>query len=183
MRSRTTDYLFVGALAIAGVFFLQFVHRPAVRGVESKSRRLMATEAEICKSDDFTRGLDDLERYLQEFEQALADLDRLVPGHIDSDERVREITGVASRCGLAATSIRPDQPVPRGSVMVHPLTVKVCGGYEQIVRFLFEVESLPRHTRVTQLTIQREEETPGRLRAEIQLTSHSAAREETGARS
>ncbi|MBI4880907.1 MAG: type 4a pilus biogenesis protein PilO, partial [Planctomycetes bacterium] len=181
MRSRTTDYAFVGALALAGVLYLQLVHRPAVRGVDAKSRRLMSTQAEICKSDDFTRGLDDLERYLQEFEQALADLDRLVPGHIDSDDRVREITGVASRCGLSPTSIRPDQPVPRGSVMVHPLTVKVCGGYEQIVRFLFEAESLPRHTRVTQLTIEREPEAPARLLAEIELTSHSVARDAAGA--
>lgn len=173
MRSRVSDYVFLGALAVAGVLFLQLIYRPAVELVEGKGRRLRTTQAEILKSEDFTRGLDDLERYLEEFQVAIADLDRLVPRRLDNDDRLREISSVISGCGLLADSIRPDPPVPIGSLTTHPLTVKVVGEYAQIVQFLFEAESLPRHTRVTQLAVEHSLGRPGVLGAEIELTSYS----------
>jgi Tfp pilus assembly protein PilO len=178
MRSRVSDYVFVGALAIAGLLFLQCFYRPAVLEVEDRGRRLRTTRAEILKSEDFIRGLQDLEQYLDEFKLAIADLDRLVPRRIDNDDRLREVSSVIRTCGLRADSIRPEAPAPTGPLTIHPLIVKVVGSYEQIVRFLFEAESLPRHTRITRLSI---EHAPGRgaeLAAEIVLTSFSVG--ETG---
>ncbi|MFH0945825.1 MAG: type 4a pilus biogenesis protein PilO [Planctomycetota bacterium] len=180
MRSRCSDYVFVGVLAVAGVLFLQFLYRPAVAEVEGKGRRLRTTQAEILKSEDFTRGLDDLERYLEEFQVAISDLDRLVPRRLDTDDRLREISSVISGCGLLADSIRPDPPLPKGSLTIHPLTVKVVGDYAQIVRFLFQAESLPRHTRVTQLAVEHSLGRPGVLGAEIELTSYSVGSVDEG---
>ena len=173
MRSRASDYLFLGGLAVAGLVFLQVFYRPAVEQAENKGRRLRTTQAEILKSEDFTRGLKDLEQYLEEFKLAINDLDRLVPRRIDNDDRLREVSSVIRSCGLRADSIRPEAPAPKGPLTIHPLTVRVAGSYEQIVRFLFAAESLPRHTRVTHLSVEHSLDRRGDLGAEIELTSFS----------
>lgn len=180
IRGRAADVLYVVVLAAAGLLYMQLAYRPAKGDVDSKSRRLRTTRAEICKSDDFTRGLDDLERYLREFKEAIAQLDRLVPASIDGDARLREIDEVVRRCGLRSRSIRPDPPVPHGPVTAHPLTITVSGTYEQIVRFVFEVESLPRHTRATRISVEHELERDADLRAQIELTSFSVGADTGG---
>ncbi|MFG0318159.1 MAG: type 4a pilus biogenesis protein PilO [Planctomycetota bacterium JB042] len=179
---RASDLAYVAGLVLAGLTYVQLFYRPAAAEVESQSRRLRTTRAEICKSDDFTRGLDDLERYLSEFRDALAELDRLVPTSVDGDARLREIDAVVGACGLRSRSIRPDPAQPQGPVTAHPLTITVSGSYEQIVRFLFEVESLPRHTRATRITLEPELERDAPLRAQVELTSYSVASESGGNR-
>jgi len=173
MRGRTADIAFVAALVVIGGVYFQAIYRPAARSVRSQSLRLLTTRAEIVKSDDFTSGLEDLERYLREFQEAIADLDRLVPSHIDGDDRLREINGVVQACGLKSRSIRPDPAVPFGPVTAHPLTITVSGTYEQILGFLFQAEALPRLTRATQVSVEHDLEQSHALRAQIELTTFS----------
>lgn len=173
MKARLADYVFVSLLATAGLLYLQLVHLPSLKELKAQGRLLATTRAEILKSEDFIRGLDDLERYLREFEQAIADLDRLVPQRLDADDRLREISSLVLDCGLRADSIRPDAPHARGAVTSHPLSIKVSGSYAAVSRFLAAAESLPRHSRVTELTLQHSLEQKGALGAEIELTSYS----------
>lgn len=183
-RRRLLDYGFVAALGAVGALHLRFIHRPAVREVAELGHRLNETRAEICRSEDFTRGLADLERYLKDFEDSLGELDRLVPEHGDGDDRVREIAAVVGRFGLSANSIRPDPAEPSGTVSAHPLTVKLSGGFAQLLAFLFEVERLPRHTRVTRLSLRSEVDrrgTGGTVAGEVELTAYSVAAETGGA--
>jgi Tfp pilus assembly protein PilO len=180
MTRRTTDMLFLGGLVVLSAAFLQFVFRPALAAESALRTELMATRASISRADDFTRGLEDLERYLREFENALAALDELVPRRIDADERVREVSGVVTACGLAANSIRPDPGKPKGPIVQHPLTVKVTGDYASVLRFVSAVESLPRHTRATRLTLENDAGAPGPLRVEVELTAFSVGGDAEG---
>ncbi len=177
MKWRAADSVFTGVLLGASWLYIQFVFLPKSAGLSDRLERLRTTQAQILKSDDYARGLEDLERCLDEFGEAIAELDRLVPDRLDGDLRLREISGVARECGLVARSIRPDAPVPKGAVVAHPLTVHVSGQYEQILRFLFAAESLARHTRVTLVTVE-QEDADGNLRAKVELTSYSVERED-----
>jgi Tfp pilus assembly protein PilO len=180
MKWRAADYAFITALLCVSGTYIQFVFLPASRALGSRVERLRSTQAKILKSDDYARGLDDLERYLVEFGDAIAELDRLVPERLDGDGRLREISRVAKECGLVARSIRPDAATLRGAVTAHPLTIHVTGRYEQVLRFLFAAESLARHTRVTLVTIEQDGDLPGALKAKIELTSYSVERMEAG---
>lgn len=173
MKGRVSDYVFLALLALSGILYLQLLYRPAVSEMEKLGRRVRTSHAEILKSEDFTRGLEDLELYLEEFETAINELDRLVPRRFDTDDRLREISSVVKGCGLRADSIRPDQPVPTGAITAHPLSVRVSGSFEQIGLFLHQAESLPRHTRVTNFSVEHSSERHGELAAEIELTSYS----------
>lgn len=173
MRGRASDYIFLGGMFLVGLVFFKVFYQPAMKEVDMSSIRLRSTMAEISKSEDFTRGLEDLQKYLDEYEGAIADLDRLVPGRINRDARLREINDMVTSCDLRSRSIRPDPSVDLGNVTAHPLTIVISGSYEKIVRFLFEAESLPRYTRVTRMTVEPHREQAGMLVAEIELTSYS----------
>jgi Tfp pilus assembly protein PilO len=182
MKRGNADIAFaLGMLAFAlGV--VQFVLRPTLAAVRSREEQLLATSTDIVRSEDFTRGLDDLARHLADFEAELEVLDRLVPRSSDADTRVREVAALAERCGVRTSSIRPDPPIPRGSVIAHPLAVKVVGDYPSIERLLFELESSPRHSRVTQFVVERVDPGGGdaKIKADIELTAYSIDVSSTG---
>ncbi|MBL8765741.1 MAG: type 4a pilus biogenesis protein PilO [Planctomycetes bacterium] len=173
MKLRPTDALTLGVILVGAVAWGVLGVRPIAERIASLERERDATRLSIARGDDFVRGLDDLQTYLTEFEQALADLDRLVPERVDATARLNEINAVAMRCGLRPSMVRPDQPQPRGAIIAHPITVRVSGDYEHLLRFIFDVESLPRHTRVTRLDVEAEPLGAGSVLAQLELTAYS----------
>lgn len=174
--ARSRHWMFAVGLGLLAVLYAQFAARPALNDLSAKRARLVATRAEISRGDNFTRGLEDLARYLEEFKSALSELDRLVPKAADSDVRVRDVNAIGERLGLAVTQIRPDPPTPRGDITAHPLTIHVRGNYPQLETFLYEVESLARLSRVTRCEVSRVEGATGDIvNAEVELTSFSVS--------
>lgn len=174
MRTRPIDLAFGAALTLLGAAHFLLVYRPSVRRADSLAAEIQSINAEICRSEDFTRGLEDLERYLSDFEESLAALDRLVPEKFDSDERIRDVDRLARTLGLRTRSIRPDPPRREGSVTLHPMSLAVAGSFADVLRFVQAAESLPQLTRATSITI--EPERGGRaLEAKLELTSFSLA--------
>lgn len=173
---RSQRWVFAVGLGLLAVLYAQFGARPALNDLSAKRARLVATRAEIARGENFTRGLEDLARYLEEFKNALSELDRLVPKAADSDVRVRDVTAIGRRLGLAVTRIRPDPPSPRGDITALPLTIHVRGSYPQLEAFLFEVESLARLSRVTRCEVTRVESSQdGAVDAEVELTSFTVS--------
>jgi Tfp pilus assembly protein PilO len=173
MKLRTTDALVFCAILVGAVAWGVLGVRPIAQRIAALERERDTTRLSIARGDDFVRGLDDLQTYLADFEQALADLDRLVPAQVDATARLNEINAVAMRCGLKPSMVRPDQPLPRGAIIAHPITVRVAGDYEHLLRFIFDVESLPRHTRVTRLDVAAEPTRSGVVDAQLELTAYS----------
>ena len=176
MRLRPTDVAFGGGLVAASLLYGLLVLKPLLHESGQIKARLATTERNIEQGLDFTEGLEDVRLYITEFEESLAELDKLVPQQFDSDRRIQLITTVIKECGLRDDSIRPDPSQPRGAVVAHPLTVKVVGGYPQLVDFLHRAESLPQFTRVTRLVVQQDNASTGVL-AEVELTSYSVGDE------
>lgn len=170
-------WMFVAALGGTALVFGQFALRPALAEIASKKMQLVKMRGEIARADDFTRGLDDLSRYLHEFSIALDELDRLVPKETDADARVSEVTTIARALDLTVTSVRPDPAVPKNGITAHPLTIRLRGAYLAIEKFLYSVEGLERHSRVTRCQIDRADKTgtDPTVVAQIELTSFSLA--------
>ncbi len=176
---RIADWAFAVSVLLIGVAFFLLVYRPQLRAIDATKRRIVATYGEISRSQEFMRGLEDLESYLRDFESALSGLDRLVPAKTGSGDRFSDITELAGRCGLHDSQVRPDSPVPNGSIVTHPIKANLLGTYAEVQRFLFEAEALERHTRVTRFTVRKMEPgqknapDPGMVTAEVELTTYS----------
>jgi len=179
---RSHRWMFALGLGLLAVLYAQFAARPALEDLAERRARLVATRAEIARGDNFTRGLEDLARYLDEFATALSELDRLVPKAADSDVRLRDVNAIGQRLGLAVTKIRPDPPTPRGEITAHPLTIHVRGTYPQLENFLYEVESLARLSRVTRCEVSRADASnlDASIDAEVELTSFSVSAADGG---
>lgn len=159
------------AASIAG--YLQLAWKPARAERAALAVRLDRVESEISRSEQFTAGVADLQRYLAEFEDALTSLDRMVPERIDEDDLIQDATTVLSDCGLREDSIRRGEPAPQDGVTAHSIHVVASGSYKDLVRFLFAVEALPRYTRVTEISIERAVDRPNMVRASLDVTSYS----------
>jgi Tfp pilus assembly protein PilO len=180
MKLRPTDIAALCGILAAGVAWGYFGVRPIAKRISAIERDCSSTRLAIARGDDFVRGLDDLQSYLTDFEQALTDLDRLVPPQVDNTARLNEINTVAMQCGLSTSMVRPDSAQPRGAVTAHPITVSIEGDYEHLLRFIFDVESLPRHTRVTRLEMSVDPATGRDVDAKLELTAYSVDSEEGG---
>jgi Tfp pilus assembly protein PilO len=175
-------WMFVTALGVTALLWAQFGLRPTLAAIGSKKQLLVTSRGEISRGENFTRGLDDLTRYLNEFAATLDELDRLVPKEIDSEARVNEVNAIAQQLALPVTSVRPDPPVPHNGITAHPLTIGIRGEYLAIEKFLYAIENLEQHSRVTFCQIQRADKSSdaATIVATIELTSYSLAGEAGG---
>lgn len=172
MNRRVFDVAVAAFSLVAGFAYFQWVWKPIREDRREIAERIRRTMADIAKSEQYTRGKEELQRYLEEFEDALAQLDRLVPTHTDVHERVREGSALVQQCGLRDDAIIPKEPLENGAVTAHPVTFTLTGDYSGLMRFLFEAEALERYTRVTRLQV-KPGEREGELQIEVDLTSYT----------
>lgn len=172
---RMQSSLFVGVLVVGALGVTQFLIRPSYRKLAEKKARVQETKRDIARGTQFTSGLDQLELYLAEFQAALDELDRLVPADDNQSARMREVFDIASPLGIKASGAQPEPPIPLGDLVALPIRFELVGPYEAIEKFLFDVEALPRHSRVTRCTIEpaKDVATGTEVRAEIELTQYS----------
>lgn len=172
-RRRWIDVLLGAGLVGVVLGYMQLGWRPMARARAELRTRVEQTESEILRSEHFTAGVEDLQRYLAEFEEALAELDRRVPERVDENDLARDATLSLRAHDLHEEAVQPGPPRPLGAITAHSVTVKLVGPYDRVVRFLHDVEALPRYTRVTRLAIEPDVERAGDLRVEVDLTSYS----------
>jgi len=173
MSRRVADVIVGVVIVVSVAMYVQVVWKPIRAEQAGLSVRLSHIESEIRRGEQFTAGVDDLQRYLDEFEGALLNLDRMVPETIDEDDLIHDATVVLSECGLREDSIRRGEPSPEDGVTAHSINVVASGSYSDLIRFLYAVEALPRYTRVTKISIERALDREGTVRANLDLTSYS----------
>lgn len=176
-------WVFAAAIGAGALGWAQLALRPALHDISLKKAQLLATRNEIVRGENFTRGLEDLARYLDEFASAIDELDRLVPKQADANARVQEVSAIADRVGLSLTLVRPDPPLPRNGITSHPLVIKLHGSYLALERFLYEAEAQERHSRVTHCKIERSQgdAAGATVNAEVELTAFSLSPSGAGA--
>jgi len=96
----------------------------------------------------------DLEAVLITGEQLVQQVEAQLPRRRDVEGVLENIWQIAERNGMQVRSVKTKPPVPTAVYMELPLEVSMDGPFEGFYRFLLELETMPRITRLSQISIQ-----------------------------
>lgn len=129
----------------------------------------------------------DLETTLEQLQGALSDLRARIPDAAGIEDVLRRIAEIAQENQLVVRSFNREKAVPAAHYTEMPLKTVIEGEFQGIQRFLYDLEAMPRITRILALTIEqpgvmtrgREELPEGHLRAEMTITIYAEPGKET----
>jgi Tfp pilus assembly protein PilO len=141
-------------VALGLLLFTLFVVAPRGAEVESVRGEIATAQQELAALQADVAAL----RAAQEAGTATADLAAIreaLPPTPDLPELLAALEALAARSNVGISSIAPGAPSASaaGSASVIPLSLTVSGDYFALARFLFDLETQPRLTRVTSVSI------------------------------
>jgi len=97
----------------------------------------------------------DLEQTLSELDSALEDLRARIPDAAAIEDVLRRIAEMATENQLVVRSFKRERAVPGAHYTEMPLATVIEGRFEGIHQFLHDLESMPRITRILNMSIEK----------------------------
>ena len=163
-------------LALAGVIAL--IVLMLVGLVMPKSRQVAARRQEVAAAQEQYRALQGRLQALQADQKeaganrkTLMQLESEVPTTADLPGLIRLLDAAADRAAVDFMSLSPQAPTlaPEGGVSLIPANITVAGTFFAVDRFLYELETLPRASRVTSVAVTQGPEGPPQLQVVVSL--------------
>lgn len=131
---------------------------------------------------------EDLETMLEQLQGALTDLRARIPDVAGIEDVLRRIAEIAQENQIVVRSFKREKAVPAAHYTEMPLKTVLEGEFHGIQRFLYDLEAMPRITRILALTIEKPGAMTrgrvgipeGHVRAEMTITIYAEPGKETG---
>lgn len=159
------------------------VFRPQNADIADAMRDIATQQAQLDRIAKLAERIPDLEEALETGERLVQQVEAQLPRRRDVEGVLENIWQIAERNGMQVRSVKTKPPVPSAVYMELPLEVSMDGPFEGFYRFLLELESLPRITRVSQMSLQesglkvrgpQEELPPGSVATQFTLSIYFA---------
>ena len=145
---------FVGALICIPLLSWLFVFQPQQEEIDRAIREIDTRNAELEQVALLTQRIPDLEDAVATGHQLVSQIEAKLPPRRDVEVVLEQTWQIAERNGLTVRSFKTKSAVPSGLYMELPLEVSMSGPFEGFYRFLIDLESLPRITRIGEMSIQ-----------------------------
>ncbi len=155
MDAKKVDYIgtvMVSLLILIAYFSLFKVERTKIRELKRKEKVL--TE-KLDRSFDTNQELSRISSEIDHIREDLESFDRRLPGTLKIYDVIRTIDGLARKSGLQVRSIRPGSREEGRLYSRVPITISLEGAFPRLYRFLYQLEKIPRITRVEEVSVHR----------------------------
>ena len=178
-RIGARELVFLGVLAAVPIASYLFVFKPRNGQISTARGEIAAKETQLAALRTVTTRIANIDEEIVRWEEALRRLDERLPGEEGVDGILGQITELAKSHQLAVTSVKGERAIPAAEYMELPLRTAVTGTFEGFHRFLVDLESLPRITRIHRMNLVRADFDPskrkdgaagGPLKAEFTLS-------------
>lgn len=181
MNSHTRQIIYVLVLLTVPLAAWYFVFVPRNSEIDRTNQAIEERESQLKKINEVIATLGDLEKAVQEGEAAIKRVEAKLPSRRDVESMLEQLWQVARRNDLTVKSVKTLPAVSSTVYRELPLQVQLIGPFEGYYRFLLELETLPRITRIfnmqlkrTQSEGSRSEEEPGHIIADFELSIYFA---------
>ena len=124
---------------------------------------------------------EDLELTLEQLQGALSDLRARIPDAAGIEDVLRRISEIAQENQLVVRSFKREKAITSAHYTEMPLKTVIEGEFKGIQRFLYDLEAMPRITRILDLSIERpgamtrgRDQLPeGHVRADMTITIYA----------
>lgn len=177
MNSSTRQILYVLVLLAVPISSWYFVFVPRNADIDKTNQEIKERESQLQQLATVVATMGDLRRAVNEGEAAIERVEAKLPSRRDVESMLEQVWQVARRNDLTVKSVKTMPSVTSTVYMELPLKVELEGPFEGYYRFLLELETLPRITRIFNMHLKRplqartgESQQPGDITAEFELS-------------
>ena len=117
-----------------------------------------------------TAGIEDLNRKIEELQQAITFFESKLPQEKEVDKILKEVWTMAEANQLTTKSIKTLRTERGPNYSEQPIELSLQGNFNGLYSFLLQLEKLQRITRVTQLNLQKISDRDGEMQASMTLS-------------
>lgn len=139
-------------VALLAIFFLVLPKRGQVAEVKDQLASAQQLEEQLQLQ---VAQLEEDKAAAPQATKEIREIDTLIPPTVDQEGMLLLLSSAADRSGCDFLNVAPSVPVPSadGTYSLITTAISVTGTYFQIEEFLFNLETLPRATKVTTLSL------------------------------
>ncbi|MDP6987662.1 MAG: type 4a pilus biogenesis protein PilO [Phycisphaerales bacterium] len=130
------------------------IFRPQNADIAEAMQKITTQQHQLDRISRLAERIPDLEAALATGEKLVQQVEAQLPRRRDVEGVLENIWQIAERNGMQVRSVKTKPPVPSAVYMELPLEVSMDGPFEGFYRFLLELETMPRITRLSQMSIQ-----------------------------
>jgi type IV pilus assembly protein PilO len=155
MNSHTRQIIYVLVLLTVPLTAWYFVFVPRNSEIDQTNQAIQEREFQLKKISNVIATLGDLEQAVEEGEAAIKRVEAKLPSRRDVESMLEQLWQVARRNELTVKSVKTMPAVSSTVYRELPLQVQLVGPFEGYYRFLLELETLPRITRIFNMQLKR----------------------------
>jgi len=155
MNSHTRQLLYVLVLLAVPIAAWYFVFVPRNAEIDETNKAIRERETQLQVIAEITSNLGNLRDAVVEGEAAIKRVEAKLPSRQDVETMLEQLWQVARRNELTVKSVKTMPAVTSTVYRELPLKVELEGPFEGYYRFLLELETLPRITRIFNMHLKR----------------------------
>ncbi len=155
----------LGLLGATWVLFNKANLRRADKLAEIETKR--QTLSNLRKS---TAGIADLNRKIDELQQAITFFESKLPQEKEVDKILKEVWQMAEANSLQTRTVKTLKNEKNANYSEQPIQMSLSGDFNGFYAFLLQLEKLDRITRVTDMTLQKINDRDGEMQANMTLS-------------
>ena len=171
MKFGVRELIFVAALVglLACSYLLVFKKSAERRaGVEADVVRMQRELADLERS---TADIADVDRKIQELQQAIEFFESKLPQEKEMDKVLREVWQIAEKNTLTVKTIKTMRTQRSSGYSEQPIEVSLAGDFkDSFYAFMLQLEQLPRLTRVSRMELKKISSGEGQMEAQMTMT-------------
>ncbi len=155
MRLGLRELIFLIVLLVVPVASYLGVFKPHNEKIRIAQKEVEEKRSKLARLNEMTQTIDDINAEIDKGRQAVALIEEKLPAERDVDAILDNVTKLATKSRLEVRSFKSEKQVPAASYMEQPLSIVMEGEFDGFYRFLQQLESLPRITRIHDLKLRK----------------------------
>jgi type IV pilus assembly protein PilO len=170
MRFTARSTILLATLVALPVASWWFVFREQNTRIAKTRQDIELQRSVLEKLKEETARNADLARANEQIKKSIESIETRLPSGKEIDSVVRQVSDLAIAAGLAAPGLKSAKPVKAALYMEQPLEMTLDGDFSGFYAFLVHLESLPRITRIPDMTLKSSDNEHSEMRAAFTLS-------------
>ena len=143
---------FVVLLAVPVASFL-VLFKPRNEEISEVNDEIQEKQVKLDRVKEVRLQIDDLEKEIEKGREAIEAIEDKLPSRREVAAILDDVTRIAQDNRLAVKNVKPEKEEPAASYMEQRLKIEMEGEFDGFYQFLLALESLPRITRMHNLSM------------------------------
>jgi len=162
--------IFVVLLMALPIAAYVWILKPRDAKVAEARQQIRDKQEKLTALKEAGVSINELPAEIEKLRKAIAFFESKLPEEKEMDKVLREVWQIAEKNGLSTKSVRSAKAIPSAEYSEQPIRMVIVGPFGGFYNFLRSVEELPRITRISDMTLEKDQKNEGQMTADFVLT-------------